>query len=71
MSKECCIMKADVRVKRKGVVRMSEYNSPKDKIEIFFMKIKIKVQKFLKTRVGGYLWRLVSTIFVLGLAGIV
>lgn len=62
-------MKSDARVKRKGVVSMSEYNSPKDKIEIFFMKIKLKIKKFLKTRFGAYLWRAVSTIFILGIAG--
>lgn len=48
---------------------MSEYNSPKDKIEIIIMKIKLKMQKFLKTRFGAYLWRTVSTLLILGIAG--
>ncbi len=48
---------------------MEKYTSLKDKIEIFFIKIKLKFRKFLRTKFGGYLWRLVSTAFVLGIAG--
>lgn len=62
-------MKNNVMTSRKGVLAMSEYNSPKDKIEIFFMKVKLKIQKFLKTRFGAYLWRVVSTALILGVAG--
>jgi hypothetical protein len=44
---------------------MNEYNSKKDKIEIFFMKIKLKIQKFFKTKFGAYLWQIVSSALIL------
>ena len=48
---------------------MNEYNKKKDRIEIYFMKIKIKLQKFLKTKFGAYLWQIVSSLLILAVAG--
>ncbi len=48
---------------------MNQHNSVKDKIEIFFIKLKLKVQKFLKTKFGAYLWQFTSSALILAVAG--
>lgn len=48
---------------------MNNYTSKKDRIEIMLMKIKLKIQKFMKTKFGAYLWQIVSSILILAIAG--
>ena len=48
---------------------MNNYTSKKDRIEIMVMKIKLNIQKFMKTKVGAYLWQIVSSILILAIAG--
>lgn len=48
---------------------MNEYNSKKDKLDILFMKARIKIRRFLKTKFGGYLWQIVSSVLILGITG--
>ena len=36
---------------------MNNYTSKKDRIEIMLMKIKLNIQKFMKTKFGAYLWQ--------------
>lgn len=48
---------------------MNNYTSKKDRIEIMVMKIKLKIQKFMKTKFGAYLWQIVSSILILAIAG--
>ena len=48
---------------------MNNYTSKKDRIEIMLMKIKLNIQKFMKTKFGAYLWQIVSSILILAIAG--
>lgn len=48
---------------------MNNYTSKKDRIEIMVMKIKLNIQKFMKTKFGAYLWQIVSSILILAIAG--
>lgn len=48
---------------------MNNYTSKKDHIEIMLMKIKLNIQKFMKTKFGAYLWQIVSSILILAIAG--
>lgn len=48
---------------------MNEYNSRKDKLDILFMKIKIRIKRFLKTKFGSYLWQILSSVLILGITG--
>lgn len=48
---------------------MNEYNSKKDRLEILFMKIGMKIKKFFKTKFGSYLWQIVSSAFILAVTG--
>lgn len=48
---------------------MNKYNSKKDRFDIMFMKIKLRIQKFLKTKFGGYLWQIVSSALILLITG--
>ena len=48
---------------------MNNYTSKKERIEIMLMKIKLKIQKFMKTKFGAYLWQIVSSILILAIAG--
>lgn len=48
---------------------MSEYKGKKDKLDILFMKIKLKIGKFLKTKFGRYLWQITSSASILIVAG--
>ena len=48
---------------------MNNYTSKKDRIEIMVMKIKLNIQKFMKTKLGAYLWQIVSSILILAIAG--
>ena len=48
---------------------MNNYTSKKDCIEIMVMKIKLNIQKFMKTKFGAYLWQIVSSILILAIAG--
>ena len=43
---------------------MNNYTSKKDR-----MKIKLNIQKFMKTKFGAYLWQIVSSILILAIAG--
>lgn len=48
---------------------MNNYTSKKDRIEIMVMRIKLNIQKFMKTKFGAYLWQIVSSILILAIAG--
>lgn len=48
---------------------MNNYTCKKDRIEIMLMKIKLNIQKFMKTKFGAYLWQIVSSILILAIAG--
>lgn len=48
---------------------MNNYTSKKDRIEIMLMKIKLNIQKFMKTKFGAYLWQIVSSILILAITG--
>ena len=48
---------------------MNNYTSKKDRIEIMVMKIKLNIQKFMKTKFGAYIWQIVSSILILAIAG--
>lgn len=48
---------------------MREDRSKKDKVEISLLKVKIKIQTFMKTKFGRYLWQFVSSVLILLVTG--
>ena len=48
---------------------MNKYTSIKDRLEILFMKVGVKIKKFFKTKFGSYLWQIVSSVLILIVTG--